>query len=197
MTDLSTDTESPELTHIVDGREVPAAGTYHLDPSHTTVDFVARHLMVTKVRGTFPAVTGRIVVGEDPTASHLEVDVEVASVTTRDDKRDEHLRSADFFDTEKFPTMRFVADRAVPDGDNWVVEGDLTIKATTRPVRLAVEFLGAIRDPWGGSRLGFSASTEVNREDFGLGWNVALEAGGVVVSKTARIEIESELVKEA
>src|SRR5665213_3031881 len=105
MTDQSTETHSAALTRIVDGREVPVAGTYHLDPSHTTVDFVARHLMVTKVRGTFPGVTGSLVVGEDPTASHLEVEVEVGSVTTREEKRDEHLRSADFFDVATYPTM--------------------------------------------------------------------------------------------
>jgi polyisoprenoid-binding protein YceI len=194
MSDAET-TAASALTRSVDGRNVPQPGTYNLDPSHTTVDFVARHLMVTKVRGTFPKVSGTIVVAEQPADSHVEVTIETASVTTRDETRDTHLRSADFFDVEKFPEMRFVSTRVVPEGDDWVLEGDLTIKETTRPVRLNLEFLGAVSDPWGGTRLGFSASAEVNREDFGLGWNVALEAGGVVVGKTAKIEIESELVR--
>ncbi len=193
-----TDLTATELTRTVEGRTVPLAGSYRIDPSHTTVDFVARHLMVSKVRGTFPGVSGSLVVADEPTSSSLEVNVDVASVHSRDEGRDAHLRSADFFDVERFPEMRFVAGSARAEGDGWVVDGELTIKGTTRPVSLQVEFLGAIADPWaGGSRIGFSASGEVNREDFGLGWNVALEAGGVVVGKSVRIEIESELVKEA
>lgn len=196
MTDTQSTQESA-LTRTVEGRVVPVPGTYTLDSSHTSVGFVARHMMVTKVRGTFEGVTGSLVVGEDHTAPQLDVTVDVNSISTRDDQRDAHLRSADFFDVEGFPTMHFVATKARPKGEDWVVDGELTIRGTTRPVSLDVEFLGGVVDPWGGSRLGFSASTEINREDFGLGWNVALEAGGVVVGKTVKLEIEAELVHQA
>jgi polyisoprenoid-binding protein YceI len=191
-----TDETPAGLTRTLEGRVLPLAGSYTIDASHTSVGFVARHLMVSKVRGSFPEVSGTLQVAEDPTASSLEVTVGTASVTTREDQRDAHLRSADFFEVEKYPEMRFAASSARAHGENWVVEGELTIKETTRPVSLEVEFLGAITDPWGGSRIGFSASTEINREDFGLGWNMALEAGGVVVGKTVRIEIEAELVRQ-
>lgn len=196
MTNTATSPET-ELTRNLEGRAIPLPGSYAIDASHTSVGFVARHLMVSKVRGSFPEVSGTLQIAEDPGTSSLDVTVGTASVTTREDQRDAHLRSADFFDVEKFPVMRFVSTSARAAGENWVVEGELTIKETSRPVSLDVEFLGAITDPWGGSRIGFSAATEINREDFGLGWNMALEAGGVVVGKTVRIEIEAELVRQA
>jgi polyisoprenoid-binding protein YceI len=178
MSDTST-LSTPGITREVDGRTIPVAGTYQIDAAHTTVDFVARHMMVSKVRGSFPGVSGSLV---------------VASVQTREEARDNHLRSEDFFHVERFPEMQYHATSARPAGDGWVVDGELTIKGVTRPVSLEIEFLGAVTDPYGNARLGFSATGELNREDFNLGWNMALEAGGVVVGKTVKLEIESELI---
>jgi polyisoprenoid-binding protein YceI len=187
--------EQAAATREVDGRTVPAAGRYSIDAAHTTVGFVARHLMVAKVRGQFPVSSGSLVVGENPLDSSLEVEMDVAAVATGEEQRDAHLRSADFFDVERFPTMRYVASSVRPSGRDWVVEGELTIRDESRPVELQLEFLGAVKDPWGGERLAFSASAEIDREQFGLTWNVALEAGGVLVGKIIKIEIEAELVR--
>jgi len=192
-----TDTTTAPLSRTVEGRLVPSPGTYQIDATHTTVDFVARHLMVAKVRGTFRDVQGTLIVNETPERSSLDVTVGMASVDTREEARDTHLRSADFFDVENFPTMTYVATAVRPKGDQWITEGQLTIHGNTRPVALAIEFLGSITDPWGGARIAFSATGEIDREDFGLTWNAAIETGGVVVSKAIKIEIEAELVHKA
>ncbi len=186
-----------DLSRTTTNGHVPNAGTYVIDAAHTTVDFIARHLMVAKVRGTFSGVTGTIVVGEDPTHSTIEVAVDMASVTTRDEARDTHLRSSDFFEVERHPTMTYHASAVKPKGDGWIAEGELTIRGVTKVVPLAFEFLGAITDPWGGSRIAFSATAEIDREEFGLTWNAAIETGGVVVSRNIKIEIEAELVHQA
>ncbi|HUY07649.1 MAG TPA: YceI family protein [Acidimicrobiales bacterium] len=191
----NTITPSP-LGRTVGGRLVPSSGTYHVDATHTTVDFVARHLMVAKVRGTFRDVQGALTVGETPEDSSLDVTVGMSSVDTREEARDNHLRSADFFDVEQYPTMTYVATGIRAKGDRWVTDGQLTIHGNTRAVELAIEFLGSISDPWGGSRIAFSATGEIDREEFGLTWNAAIETGGVVVSRTIKIEIEAELVLE-
>jgi polyisoprenoid-binding protein YceI len=189
-------TESVPATRVVDGAEVPTPGTYAIDASHTHAGFVVRHLMVSKVRGAFSGVSGTVTVADDVTESSVEVEIDPATIDTRDAGRDEHLRSADFFGTEEFPTITFVSTGLRRDGGEWVLVGDLTIKGVTRPVRLDVEFLGAVTDPWGGSRLGFSATGELDREEWGLNWNQALEAGGVVVGKKATLEIEAELIRQ-
>jgi polyisoprenoid-binding protein YceI len=186
-----------ELTRNVEGQLIPNSGSYQIDPAHTSVDFIARHLMVTKVRGTFTGVTGSLTVGAAPESSALDVTIEMGSVNTRDEGRDTHLRSADFFDVEKFPLMTYTSSSVKAAGDDWVADGELTIKGVTKTVPLTIEFLGAITDPWGGSRVGFSAKAEIDREEFGLTWNTALEAGGVVVSRNIKIEIEAELVLSA
>jgi polyisoprenoid-binding protein YceI len=188
-------TESPSLTRIVDGFEVPEPGTYTIDPSHTQAGFVVRHLMVSKVRGAFTGVQGTVVVADDVADSSVEVDVDLATVDTRDAGRDEHLRSADFFEVEAHPTMTFRSTGIRREGGDWLLDGDLTIKGTRRPITLEVEFLGAATDPWGGSRLGFSARGEIDREAWGLNWNQALEAGGVVVGRKVTLDIEAELVR--
>jgi polyisoprenoid-binding protein YceI len=187
--------ESPSLTRTVDGLEVPEPGTYAIDPSHTQAGFVVRHLMVSKVRGAFTGVQGTVVVADDVADSSVEVDVDLATVDTRDAGRDEHLRSADFFEVEAHPTMTFRSTRIRREGADWLLDGDLTIKGTSRPITLELEFLGAATDPWGGSRLGFSARGEIDREDWGLNWNQALEAGGVVVGRKVTLDIEAELVR--
>ena len=189
-------TESTPATRVIDGAEVPTPGTYAIDASHTHAGFVVRHLMVSKVRGAFSGVSGTVTVADDLNESAVEVEIDPATIDTRDAGRDEHLRSADFFGTDEHPTITYVSTSLRKDGADWVLDGDLTIKGVSRPVRLDVEFLGAITDPWGGSRLGFTAAGELDREEWGLNWNQALEAGGVVVGKKATLEIEAELVKQ-
>jgi polyisoprenoid-binding protein YceI len=161
------------------------------------VGFVVKHMMVSKVRGRFDDFTGAITIADDPADSSVEVSVQLSSVDTRDAKRDEHLRSADFFSTEEHPTMSYRSTAVRHDGSNrWLVDGELTLLGITRPLQLEVEFEGAATDPWGGSRIGFSAKGEVNREDFGITFNAALETGGVLVGKKAVIEIEAEAVRQ-
>lgn len=192
-----TDTASSPGTRTVDGVVVPEAGTYVLDPAHTTVGFVARHMMVAKVRGRFTSFAGTVVIGEDPADSSVEVSIDTASIDTREADRDTHLKSADFFNVEEYLKIEYKSTKVTRAGGNqWTVDGDLTISGVTRPLTLAVEFEGASKDPWGGSRIGFSASSEVDREEFGLKWNIALETGGWVVSKKVKLEIEAELIKQ-
>ena len=185
------------FTREYQGVQVPQAGTYALDKGHTTIEFVGRHLMITKVRGRFTDFDGNIVIGESPDRSSVDVTIDTASVDTSDEKRDGHLRSPDFLDVEKYPTMRFRSTKVEMAGDGTAkVTGDLTVKDVTRPVTLDVEFDGAGADPWGGQRLGFSAQTEIDREDWGLTWNVALETGGVLVGKRIRLEFNVQAVKQ-
>jgi len=178
-----------------DDRLIPVAGVYDLDGAHTSVEFVGRHLMITKVRGRFSDVRGRITIGEEPENSHVDVEIGAASVSSGNDDRDAHLRSPDFFDVEHYPTITFrsTAVTALPDS-TWEVVGDLTVRDTTRPVTLQVDFDGADISPVGDERIGFSAATDINREDFGLTWNMALETGGLLVGKTARIELAVQAI---
>jgi polyisoprenoid-binding protein YceI len=187
-------TETTIATRTVDGTEVPVAGTYAIDASHSHAGFIVRHLMVSKVRGAFGGVSGSVTVAEDVTASTVEVDIDPASIDTRDAGRDEHLRSPDFFAVDEFPTIAYRSTGLARVGGDWRLDGELTIKGESRPVSLDVEFLGATGDPWGGTRLGFSASGELDREDWGLSWNQALETGGVVVGRKVTLEIEAELI---
>ena len=180
-----------EAVRTVDGRTVPAAGAWTVDHSHSSLEFVARHLVVTKVRGRFTDWSAEIVIGERPEDSRVDVTIAAASVTTGDAGRDGHLTSPDFLDVEKFPTLTFRTTGVAPAADgHWSVTGDLTIVGTTRPVTLDVEFGGVSTDPWGNAKAAFSATTEFDREAFGVTWNQALEAGGVLVGKRVRIEIE-------
>jgi polyisoprenoid-binding protein YceI len=180
----------------VDGRPVPAPGEYTIDPSHSSVEALARHLMVTKVRGRFAAFSGTLAVAERPEDSTVEALIEAASIDTKDAQRDEHLRSPDFLDAERYPTLQFVSTAVAPvSGGRWRVSGDLTIRAVTRPVELDVEFLGSASDPWGNERIAFSATTQLDREDFGITWNQTLETGGVLVGKTLRVELEIQAVR--
>jgi polyisoprenoid-binding protein YceI len=186
---------STSITRILNGVELPHAGTYTLDPTHTRIGFVARHLMVTKVRGNFAKFDGTITIADDPQASTVAVTMETASIDTGTADRDAHLRSPDFFDVEKYPEISFRNARVVAQkGSDFTVVGELTIKDVTREVQLSVELDGVVKDPWGGTRLAVTASAEIDREDWGMTWNAALETGGVVVSKKIRIEIESEAV---
>ena len=178
-----------------DDRMIPVAGVYEIDGAHTSVEFIGRHLMITKVRGRFSDVRGRITVAENPEESHVDVEIGAASLNTGNDDRDNHLRSADFFDVDTYPTITFHSTlvRALPNA-TWEVMGDLTVRDTTRPVILQVDFDGAEISPIGDERIGFSAATDINREDFGLTWNMALETGGLLVGKNARIELSVQAV---
>ena len=183
---------------VVDGRQVPEVGSWEIDPSHQSFEFVARHLMA-KVRGKFSGVSGVATIAERPEDSSLEVEIDASTVDTGDETRDGHLRSNDFFGTDEHPTIGFRSTGVRPgDGENeWKVDGDLSIRGVTRPVTVEVEFLGAAVDPWGNKRIGFSGVVpEVDREDWGLTWNAALETGGVLLSRSVRLEIEAELIRK-
>jgi polyisoprenoid-binding protein YceI len=170
-------------------------GTWNVDVSHSSVSFVARHLMVTKVRGRFTDFAGTITVGDEPEQSKVEATVQMVSVTTGDDGRDGHLRTNDFFDIEQFPTMSFVSTSIVPNGSDYTMNGDLTIKGVTKPVSFELEFDGVATDPWNNTKAGFTAETEINRKDFGVDWNVALEAGGVLVGEKVKVTLDIQATK--
>jgi polyisoprenoid-binding protein YceI len=187
-------TASTAPVRSVDGVQLPSPGHWQIDPDHTDVSFLGRHFMVTKVRGRFTDVSGHVEIGPDMADSVVEVTIGMASVESGSQVRDEHNRSADLFDVETFPTATFTSTSVEWHGDRGTVHGDLTIHGVTRSVPLTVSFEGYVRDPWGGDRAIWSARTQVNREDFGITWNVALEAGGLLVSKDIKIEIDLETV---
>ena len=174
-------------------------GTYVLDPTHTTFSFVTRHAMVTKVRGSFEQFEGQAVIdGANPANTNLEVTIDAASVNTRNADRDGHIRSADFFDVENHPKITFKSTSVEKVGENqYKVTGDLTIRGVTRPVTLDTTFEGRGKDPWGGERIALTAKGAINRKDFGLTWNAALETGGVLVSDEVKLEINVEAVLQA
>ena len=179
-------TTNPAVRSL-NGEEVPAAGSYALDVSHSQVGFAVRHLMVSKTRGRFSDFAGVIEIAENPLESSVDVTIETSSVDTRDEQRDGHLRSGDFFDVEAWPTMTYQSRSVREAGKGqYIVDGDLTIKGVTRSVPLELSFEG-----------GFSAKAELDREAFGLTWNQALETGGVVVGKKVSIEIEAEAIRQA
>jgi len=173
--------------------------TYQIDSSHSAAHFSVRHLMVSNVRGEFSKLSGTIVYdASNPTNSTVEAKADVTSISTRDAQRDAHLKSADFFDVEKFPELSFVSTKVVKDGDEWKLKGNLTIHGVTKEVTLTVEGpTPEVKDPWGGFRFGVTAETKILRKDFGLGFNMVLEAGGVVIGEEVKISIEIEAVRQA
>jgi polyisoprenoid-binding protein YceI len=177
----------------------PAAiSTWQLDPKHSTAEFAVRHMMVATVKGHLSGIEGMITFDEgDPTVSSVEADLDVATIDTRDPQRDAHLRSADFFDVEHFPKLTFRSTRIEPSGDRYRIVGELTMHGVTREVVLDTALEGRQRDPWGSERAGFSAQTVLDRRDFGLTWNQALEAGAVLVGNDVRISIEIEAVRQS
>ena len=183
-------------TRTVDGAELPGPGRWQIDPGHTELAFIGRHFMLTKVRGRFTGVTGAIDVAQDPGDSTAEVSIEMASVESGNQARDDHLRSPDFFDAARHPTATFSGHAADWQGTRGLLAGELTIRGITRAVTLAAEYLGHVADPWGGQRAIFTAEGTLNREDWGLTWNMPLDNGGLLVSKEIRIEIEAEAVLE-
>ena len=177
--------------------EALTPGIWSVDAGHSTVSFVARHLVVAKVRGRFTDFAGTITVADDRLQSSLEATVRAASVSSDDDGRDGHLRGADFFDVENHPTWTLVSTgiSATGKGSDYVLHTDLTIKGVTKPVDFQLEFEGVATDPWGNTKAGFTAEAEINRKDWGLEWNVALEAGGVLVGEKVKIVLEIEALK--
>ena len=166
------------------------AGTWTLDPSHSEVLFSVRHMMISKVRGTFGVKAATLTAPENPLEATVEATVDVASIDTKDEGRDNHLRSADFFDVETYPTMEFRSTGVRIENGDFLVDGNLTIKGITKPVTFDFDFGGFGTDPWGNYKAGATAKTVINREDFGLTWNAALETGGVLVGKDVTIELD-------
>ncbi len=175
------------------------SGMYHLDPAHSSIAFVARHAGIAKVRGTFESFHGWAMIdGANPAFSALLVSVKVSSINSRDANRDGHLRSPDFFDVARYPAVTFVGtDFRIVDDTHVEVDGDLTIRDVTRPVRVAFEYEGGAKDPFGNERIGFTGSTTVSRADFGLTWNAVLETGGVLVGDAVKLEFEVSAIKQA
>ena len=173
---------------------------YQIDGSHSSVEFAVKHLMISNVKGRFTKVAGELTVdGANPLNSSVEASAEIASIDTHDPQRDGHLRSPDFFDADKYPTMTFKSRRLekAKGEDEYKLTGDLTIRDVTREVVFDLTFLGQGADPWGNARVGFSATTAINRRDYGLVWNTALESGGVLVGDQVKINIEAEAIKKA
>jgi polyisoprenoid-binding protein YceI len=175
-----------------------ALQTYALDPSHSLVGFVARHLGFSKVRGSFERFEGTVLMAPgDLSTLEAEATIEAASVTTNEPRRDAHLRTSDFFEAETYPTLMFKSTgvRAVA-GNTFMIVGELTIRGVTKTVELQAEYLGEGKDPWGGARVGFEAETTVNRKDFGLNWNAVLETGGFLVGDEVQIQLEIQAVQQ-
>ena len=188
-------TETGTATRTVDGHNVPAAGSYQIDPTHSSLELVVRHLVVSKVRARFTRWTADLTIAEDPTQSSLNVSIDVASFQSGDDNRDGHVTGADFFDVGSFPTATFRSTAITPaGGDDWDVVGDLTIKDVTKPVTLSVTFAGAVTDPFGNTKSLFSAEAELDRDEWGINWNAPLETGGVLVGKKVKLELEVQAV---
>jgi len=173
-------------------------GTWDVDPAHSRLGFAARHAMVATVRGGFDVFSGTIVLDEhNPATSHAEVEIDAASISTGNEQRDQHLRSADFLDVEQFPTLTFRSTSAEQvDQDTYRMVGDLTIKGQSRPVTLELDFQGSSLDPFGNTRAGFEGRTTINRKDWGLSWNVAIEGGGILVGEKVKIELDVSAIKQ-
>jgi polyisoprenoid-binding protein YceI len=171
--------------------------SWRIDPAHSLVEFAVRHMMISTVRGRFAGVKGTVVIhGDHPGTAQVEVEIDSHSIDTREPQRDAHLKSADFFDAEQYTTITFNSRGATDvQGDRFKLVGDLTVHGVTREVILDVTSGGRGKDPWGGERAGYSATTKINRSDFGLTWNQALETGGILVGDEIRISLDLELVK--
>ena len=173
------------------------AGTWAIDPVHSEVGFAARHMMVSKVRGKFRTFSGQIVTGADPLDSSATAEIDLTSIDTGHDQRDAHIRSADFFEVETYPTMTYRSTGVRRNGDGYILDGELTLKGVTRQVPLALELNGFGPDPYGGTRAGFTATGEINRRDFGVNFSAVMETGGAVVSDKVAIHLELEAVLQS
>ena len=192
------DTATATLTRTVEGRELPSAGRYDFDLAHSSVGLVVRHLVVSKVRARFNDWSGSLTIGENPANSSVEVTIQTDSFSSGDEGRDAHVKSADFFDVEQFPTATYRSTKVTPSANgDWAVDGELTIRGITKPVALAVTFAGTATDPYGVSKIFFEASANVEREEFGVSFNAPLETGGVVLGKSIKIELDVQAVPAA
>ena len=170
--------------------------TWKLDPTHSHIEFSAKHMMITTVKGRFADFEGTVTGNQDsPAGAAVNVTIKATSIDTRTEQRDGHLRSADFLDVEKFPTITFRSTKISGAKDKFTLTGDLTIRDVTRPVTLDVTFEGQGTDPWGGTRAGFSATGKIDRREFGLTWNQALETGGLLVSNDIKLQIDAQLIR--
>jgi polyisoprenoid-binding protein YceI len=198
---MTTTTDTPttaELTASYEGLTVPTQSAFAIDATHSEIGFGVKHMMVSKVRGRFGQYAGTIEIADDIVSSKIELAVEMNSIDTRDEGRDNHLRSDDFFGAETHPTMTFKStDIRHKSGDKFEVTGDLTIKGVTKPITLDVNYEGVVTDPWGAQRVGFSARGELDRFDYGVTFGAALETGGLVVAKKVALEFEIEAVRAA
>ncbi len=179
----------------IGGTQLPAPGVWTVDPSHAEVGFVGRHLMLTKVRGRFTGLDAIVTIGEQPEDSTIEATIDMTSVSTGDQSRDDHLRSPDFFDVDNWRTAAYRSTNITWSGREGTMTGDLTIKGVAHPLTLEVEYLGYVRDPWDNDRVIFDATGSINREDWGLSWNMVLETGGLLVSKEITLELHVELIR--
>jgi polyisoprenoid-binding protein YceI len=187
------------MTALTDATSVPGyvAGTWTIDPVHSEVGFSVRHMMVSKVRGKFTSFSGEIVTGEKPADSAATAEIDLASIHTGAEQRDDHIRSADFFEVEKYPKMTYRSSGVREDDGDFILDGELTLKGVTKNVPLRLEVNGFGPDAYGGTRAGFTATTEINRRDFGVNFNASLQNGGVVVSDKVTIHLEIEAVLKA
>jgi polyisoprenoid-binding protein YceI len=175
----------------------PTVTTWTIDPNHTTIEFSAKHMMFTTVKGRFPDLAGTVTVaGDTPQSASVDVTIKAASIDTRTEQRDQHLRSADFLHVEQFPDVTFKSTKIEGPKEHFTMTGDLTIRGTTRPVTLDVTYEGAGKDPWGGDRMGFNATGKIDRREFGLLWNQALETGGILVSNEIKINIDAQVIRQ-
>jgi polyisoprenoid-binding protein YceI len=184
------------MTHSVSSSTIPGyrTGTWQIDATHSEVSFSVRHMMVSKVRGHFTDFEGTIVTASDPTESSVTASIKLGSLDTFNEQRDNHIRSADFFDVEQYPTMTYTSTSVSPNGENWIVDGELALHGVTRRVPLSLELNGFTADPYGGQRAGFSATAEINRRDFGVDISMPMDGGGVVVGDKIAITLEIEAV---
>jgi polyisoprenoid-binding protein YceI len=185
------------MTQTISAATIPGyrTGTWQIDTSHSDVSFSVRHMMVSKVRGQFTDFEGTIVTAEDPTASSVTATIKLDSIDTRNEQRDNHIRSADFFEVEKYPTMSYRSTGLVDNGNGtWTLDGELSLHGVTKNVALQLELNGFTADPWGGQRAGFSAKTELNRKDFGIDIDLPMDGGGVVVGDKITVTLEIEAV---
>ena len=172
-----------------------SSGVWNVDPAHSGLNFTVKHLMVSKVRGRFKSFSGTITIDDDQLKSSVVATAQVASIDTNDDARDEHLRTGDFFDVEKYPTIELRSTKIEKNGDDYTMHADLTIKGVTKNVKFDLEFEGIGKDPWGNVKAGFTAETEINRKDFGLEYNAVLETGGVLIGERVKLELDIQAIK--
>jgi polyisoprenoid-binding protein YceI len=174
-----------------------APGVWNVDPAHSNLSFTVKHLMISKVRGSFSVFSGTVTVPDDRLASTVEVSIDPSSINTGDEGRDGHLQTNDFFAVEEFPTWSFVSTGITAKGSDYVLTGDLSMRGVTKPVELSVEFEGVGTDPWGSTKAGFTAEGEINRKDWGIEYNAALETGGVLIGEKVKLQLDVQLAKES